>query len=471
LKQNHLILIRDRINIQSFLNILPKKIGNIRLSATIEPLEDEITTKNNSFSKYIEIRDNKRVISIFGGYPYPDISFFVKSLENNESYEIRKFIQKNNSSFYNYPSPQDFNETDVFVLIGFPIFSTPAEILNKLENQIASGKSVLFIAGSETDYSKLRAIEKHLPFNTSSVQKREYEARGIFAAENLSDPILKYNGKILDTRVFNDLPPVFRTELFVSPKPDAEILANVIVNNVELNEPLIIKREFQNKRSLAILGYGIYRWKLMESNELEYDIYNTMMNNIITWLNVKDIDKKVKIRTSKQFYSGNEEIEIDAQVFDDALNPVDNAIVTVNIIDSNQTEREIQLSSIGNGRYFSSLDELASGDYSYKGNAIFDNKILGEDNGRFSVGDVSIEYQDLTMNYNLLKNMANTGNGIIISLSDLSGIETIVQRQNFRSFPVTVKTDYSLWNIPFILAISIILFAIEWIIRKRKGLI
>ncbi len=460
-----------QIKYSEFFRYKPETTGNIRLTARISPLENEITTNNNSISKFVEVRDNKRVISIFAGYPYPDISFLKKALEKNDAYEIREFIQKNNSAFYNSPSDKDFSETDVFVLTGFPIFSTPNSIIEKIKEQAEIGKSILFIAGSETDYSKLRILEPVLPFNTSSVQKREYQARAKFHSEKMSDPFLRYDGKILDSKLWNELPPVFRSELFVSPKPDAEILASVIVNNVELNEPFIIKRNFQEQRTTAILGYGIYRWKLNMDKDEEYDLFTNLINNTITWLNVSNIDKNVDFNTSKNFYSGNESIEITAQVYDDALNPLDDALVSAEISDTSSYIRNIQLSSIGSGRYFAQIDELPPGEYSFAGKAEFDDNIIGEDSGRFSVGEINTEYLDITMNYNLLKNISSATNGITVLPSNIEKLSDIDKRNEFRPFPVTNKTDYSLWTLPLILSIVILLFAVEWIIRKRKGLI
>jgi hypothetical protein len=110
-------------------------------------------------------------------------------------------------------------------------------------------------------------------------------------------------------------------------------------------------------------------------------------------------------------------------------------------------------------------------EHSYLGRAEFDNKLLGEDTGKFSVGEVNIEYLDLTMNYNLLKNITTATNGKLFNPNEISKLNEIIKRDDFRPYHVTNKKDFTLWSLPLILTFVILLFAIEWIIRKRKGLI
>jgi len=41
------------------------------------------------------------------------------------------------------------------------------------------------------------------------------------------------------------------------------MVASFKVNNVPLNEPFIITRNINSRKSVAIIGYGLYRWKLL----------------------------------------------------------------------------------------------------------------------------------------------------------------------------------------------------------------
>ena len=486
LKENQKVIENKKIYIDQnkqryseFFEYTPKTKGDVKLTATIEPVQNELTVKNNSLSKFVEVRDNKRTITIFAGYPYPDISFITEVLEKNEGYEVKKYIQKLNADFYSEPDEDEIARSDLFILAGFPISSTPNNVLNMLKTQLGRGKPIFFISGLNTDYRKLRLLEEYLPFSTNSSQQREFEALGKFKSEYSSHPLLKSNGKIVDINYWNSLPPMFRTETFVTPKAESEILATVSVNNVDLNEPLILTRSFQRRRSVAFLGYGIYRWKLLgyASNQAYNDkddvpdLFTAFINNTVKWLMVNDVDKLVDFKTTKNFYSGDEKIEITAQVYDAALNPIDDANVTMQLKDT-ASVREITLNPVGNGRYYVSLENLNAGEYSYTGKAVFEGKNLGSDLGRFTVGELNLEFRNLMMNAGLLNNISGRTGGKFYYPDEASQvIDDIKAHDNFKEFPVTVKNETDLWNLPLLLAIAIILFAIEWFLRKRTGLV
>ena len=74
---------------------------------------------------------------------------------------------------------------------------------------------------------------------------------------------MRINGDERDKELWNSLPPIFKTETFIDVKPESEILSSIRIGSSPVPEPLIMTRTFAGNRSLAVLGYGIYRWKLL----------------------------------------------------------------------------------------------------------------------------------------------------------------------------------------------------------------
>jgi len=69
------------------------------------------------------------------------------------------------------------------------------------------------------------------------------------------------------------------------------------------------------------------------------------------------------------------------------------------------------MTSIGNGRYFGSVEGLPMGDFTFNANATLGQRNLGTDNGRFSIGELAIEYQNLKQNTALLQAIADRSLG------------------------------------------------------------
>jgi acyl CoA:acetate/3-ketoacid CoA transferase len=71
----------------------PKKEQE-KLTVSVQPQDNELTTKNNASSEFISIIDFKRKTVIFAGAPSPDVSFIRRVLEQEQGSENKVFIQK-----------------------------------------------------------------------------------------------------------------------------------------------------------------------------------------------------------------------------------------------------------------------------------------------------------------------------------------------------------------------------------------
>ncbi|MCX6145698.1 MAG: hypothetical protein NTW25_00385 [Candidatus Kapabacteria bacterium] len=250
------------------------------------------------------------------------------------------------------------------------------------------------------------------------------------------------------------------------------------VNNVIIKEPLVISRDVNNKKSIAILGYGIFRWKLLgyaselaKGNKDAIDLYSTFFDNAFRWLSVENKSKQFIIKTTKSEYTSNENIEFVAQVYDANYNSIDNADVKVEIKGSNE-KREVTFNPIGNGRYTVIVKGLSGGDFTFNGVASQLGRKIGDDNGRFNIGEINLEYQNVVMNYQLLKNIADRTGGKFYFPNEVNNfISDLSKQKSFEQRPVTLKEDIAIWNLTLLLVIAIFAFSMEWLIRKLSGLI
>lgn len=456
----------------------PKQEGIRKLTASVGAFPDELTTLNNHASEFIKVLKNKRRIVIFAGAPSSDLSFIRQNLSKEKELETKAYIQKSKAEFYENPSQAAVNESEAIILIGFPNAYTPASAIDMIAQAAERGKSILFIASKDLDYNKLKKLEPYLPFTVTSTKPQEFLAAPDVRDEAAVNQILRVKGNEGDAALWNALPPIFRTETFVKAKPESEVLATFKVNNVALKEPLLITRDFQGKKSLAVIGYGIYRWKLLgygaeqaKGDDNAVDLFDQFITNSVKWLAVTDQNKTVSIRTTKKFYSVGERVEFIGQVYDQAYAPLDNANVNVKI--SGSQERSIILASLGNGRYAGSVQGLPKGDYYFTGTANYGGKNLGSESGRFAIGEQSPEFQNLQMNAKLLRDLSSQSGGKFhAASSDLSRVvDEIKNLPNFKAKGVTLRREIALWNFPWLLGAAILLFSIEWFIRKRSGLI
>jgi hypothetical protein len=238
---------------------------------------------------------------------------------------------------------------------------------------------------------------------------------------------------------------------------------------------MLLARKLNKQKSFAVLGYGIWRWKLLAAglSDME-DVFQSFVSNSIRWLTTREDEKQVRLATTKEIYNTGERVEFLGQVYDENYEPVENADVKVKVM-SGGHEFETVLVSVGAGRYEGTLDGLQEGDYQFSGSAVTRGRTLGESKGRFSIGEVNVEFQDTRMNASLLQQIAHRSGGKYYTAANGAFKAAqlgndISKDPNFVPRTVTQKSEYDLWNLKYILGAIVVLFGLEWFIRKRSGM-
>jgi hypothetical protein len=478
--EREIIIQKGREKYTESFEYTPSTEGIRKITASIAPFEREITDKNNAISEFIRVITNKRNIAVFAGAPSPDVTFIKQAFELEQGVELKEYIQKQGAEFYNMPTAAELNAAEMIVMVGFPIQSTPKNVIDMILRELERGKPLMFVAGQQVDYNKVKDFQNYLPFVVVSSRPQEFLVLPDVKANALSSALMRINGNDEDLKLWNNLPPIYRTETFVRVKPESDVLSTMKINNAPLNDPLIVSRHFQNSKSVAVLGYGLYRWRLLgyaaelaKGRTDAIDIFGTFINNSFRWLSVGEQDRLVRVRSSRQTYNQTEVVELLGEVYDQSYTPITQANLLVKLSGGDQDEqREVMLNSMGNGRYYATVAGLGSGDYSFNAEATYSGRKIGTDNGRFSIGEISLEYQNLKMNISLLQAIAERTGGKFYFPSQSGDLaDDIKQHRGFVARDAISKSEIAVWNLAILLGIAILLLSIEWFIRKRSGMI
>ena len=457
---------------------IPTATGLRKVTVRMTTSKGESTTANNSARDLVDVRSAKRTIYLFAGAPSPDVRFIRSILESDKNINVHAHIQKEEGSFYvDSPSASELSKAEAIVMVGFPINSTPRAIVQRVADAAKQGVATLWIASREVDYAMLAPFQDVLPFSVAASRPSEFQVTPDVKASSITDPVMKVTGTERDADVWSTLPPIYRTETFVTPRAGASTLATVRVNNVPLAEPLILKREFGNSRSIAILGYGLYRWELLgqgpaaSRGEDVVDVLARFVSNGIGWLAVRDDERRVRIRTDRLFYAAGETVVIRANVLDESFAPVDAADVRVTI-KAGSASRDVVLSGLGGGRYVASIERLAPGSYTMIGEARLGDRSLGKDNSRFEIGELGLEEAAVATNINYLRAVSERAGGVTVTKDNLDSlIAAVLKDPRMADRAFTHERDQALWQLPWLLLAAITSFSLEWFLRKRSGLV
>jgi hypothetical protein len=469
IEQKNIELSNSGIQNESF-TYDPKTSGEKKLTVVISKLNDEFTSANNRKVFYINVLSNKVKVLVVAGSPSPDITFIKNALKKDESFNVKSLTQISKDKFTEESSKAFIDSTDIFFLVGFPSFNTSTDLLYQIAERISNDNVPFFLTiSAATDVNKLRLFQSDLPFAIQSGYSGYREVQPQVFEDQKSNPIIQNNSSNI-VGEWNDLPPVYQPSFDFLPKPESKVIAKVKVNNVVLNSPLIISRNFSGKRSIAVLAANIWKWKLQTVRKND-NLFDKFILNSVKWLNASDTDKRINIKSLKRNYSLGEIVEFTAQVYDEAINPVSDAEVKLNIASENDNY-ELDLQSIGNGLYEGQIRLNDKGDYKFSGLVTLEGNLIGKDNGRFNVGELDIEMINPGMDFEFLNLLANETNGEFAFADDYEKLISIIRSINENSRKDKILTsDITLWSDEWLMVIVIFLFSLEWFLRKRAGML
>ncbi|MDE3057226.1 MAG: hypothetical protein KGJ59_04645 [Bacteroidota bacterium] len=465
----------------------PTTTGVKKYTVRVAPLSGEVTEKNNARSFLVKVLKNKMQVTVAAAAPSADVAAVMQELHADPNIESQLFLQQINGELRNLATAKNFSSvlysTECLVLLGMPSNTTTAATLQEIRSAAASRSlPVFFLSSRAIDPQKLSQWESFMPFtvNRNAPPPSRQDEQQVFPAipPQIQSHVLVSvaggeNGSS-GTDVWSKLPPIFSSFGTFVAKPEALVLATMRIQSVTLNNPLIVSRNVLQAKSFAVLGYGIWRWKLLAGASPETEkFFDNWFPAVIRWLVTREDNKRVQVVPSKEIFSQGEPIDFLGQVYNESYQPIENADIRVTVKSrTTQGQYETAMHSLGGGRYEGELDMLPEGEYSYSATAFGNGTAIGKDEGRFSVGEQSLEFSDTKMNKSLLQQMASVSGGAYADVSQFDQLVRKMQsRPSMKPEAQTTSSEFELWNKPWLLSLIVLLFGIEWFVRKRSGML
>lgn len=465
-EQKSVTLDQSGVNSVSF-DYTPKQSGEKKLSIRINSIQGESNSLNNQKVFYVDVLSNKINVLLIAGSPSSDLTFIKNTLTSDNNMRVNTLTQITPGNFLEANANAKLDSADIIYLLGFPTNSTSEDFLNRLANKLENKSTPFFLLLSgDVDIRKLNKINNFLPVSVSLIDKNYLSVQPDIQIAEIDNPIVQNNSG----SEWNNLPPINQSIVTLSVKPESKVISKVKNNNQPRNNPLVVSRNFGSKRSVVLIGKDIWKWKLQTANK-NLNLFDNFIISSTRWLNAPDDQNKVRIKTSKKIYSSGEVVEFSAQVYDESFNPVNEAEVKV-IITGQIEKEEIVLNSIGAGLYEGTVSLNKNGDYNFSGSALLNNKSLGSDNGSFNIGDIDIEMTETRMNFEFLNQLSNQTNGSFFLPTEINSLITKLNETNKTATKEKLSTsEIRLWSDEWLLIIVILLFALEWFLRKRSGML
>lgn len=463
-------LVEGTAEYESSFAFQPEVEGTKRYTVSVEELPGEVTYENNQQSFYVRVIDRKVQVLLLAGAPTQDVVFLRRTLESDEAVEVTLSVQDIGGSFFGEePTERRLRETDLVIFAGFPTNESASRFVNTVRSVIEEeNKPVLFMESAIADGQRIDTV---LPVVIERTRLDESRTFVGISEEHAAHSLFRFGEERADI-AWNALPPIYRTMNRYRVRPGSQKLMTHRLQNTPLDDPFLVIRSVGGRKSAAMLGYGIWRWRMLGRGNVDgVKVYDNLALNLVQWLTTDEDEDRVRITASQEHYHTGESIEFIGQVYDEQFRPLPNAEVRVAARSEEYTAETI-LSPRGNGRYEGRLNPLPEGDYEYEGIAQFEGVDVGNDDGRFFVGELNLEFRDTRMNIQVMRQLASATGGIYIHPDEPEMLEEVLREiDTYDSRIETASTDYQVWNLPAALAALIVFFSIEWFLRKRNGML
>jgi hypothetical protein len=437
----------------------------------VTPLNGEATDRNNSARRSIRVLESKRRVFLLAGAPSPDVGALRRVLERDADTDLTVRVTRQDGRYYGGAFPEDFEDVDVLVLVGFPGPATRDADIDRVATALNQDLPVVFFMQPNTDLGRLSSLTDALPVAVDQPRSSSIEALISPTERALQHPIMQVENA--DDAPWDQLPPLQYNESRWKTSPDARTLAMLTVRGLSIDDPALVIRRRAGQRSAALLAHGTWRWtNLPDDLVAARDVWPGVVSNLVRWVAAREDDRPVRVDPVQDVFAGGERVEMTGQVYDESLEPVSDATVNVTVKAEDGTEYDLSMEPRGNGQYRLDAGVLPEGSYAFEAIGRRNGSTLGTDQGRFSVGELSVEYRETRADAALLRQLAERSGGQAFMAASIDEVSRAVQQTpEFQPSTFETEREFELWRLWGFLALILSCLAGEWTLRKRFGLV
>lgn len=419
-------------------------IGVHTYTAVVTSNKKEKNTYNNQKKFAVEVIDQRSEIGIVSTINHPDLGMLKRSIESNSQRKVT------------IVNPLISNDIDKFNVL---IYYQPNTAFKKVyEQNTQLKKNTWTITGPVTDFNFLNQYQDQFKFNMAS-QKEDY----------LADYVSEFNLFAIDDIGFEKFPPLENPYGKITSKVPPTTLLNSNIRSVNTNMPLLSFYENQGSRSAYLFGSSLWRWRsksYLESNSFEkFDLF---MDKIIQYLGSND-QKKSLIVNHERFFNLGDVIEITAQYFNKNYEFDEKANLTIEVVNSVTKKKKTYDLLKGTNSFKVNLDGLEAGKYSF---SVKELNSKATYSSSFEILDFDVEKQFSSANLSKMKQLASQTNGTTYFPNQIEQlIQSLIASNEYVSIEKNTISKKPLIDSVWLLVLVALTLALEWFLRKYKGLL
>jgi hypothetical protein len=429
-----------------------KKSGVLRFRISLNEINGEVTTANNSQDIFVDVLDARQKILILANSAHPDITAIKQSISGNKNYEI--------STAYINDLKADVGTFDFVILHQLP--SKTNDAASVLKTLYEKNIPRLYIVGMQSDFGKFSKIQPILNLNADGRNTNDIQA---VVADNFS---LFTIADQLKKELPNFAPLVAPFGEF-APNANTQVLLYQRIGKIETKYPLLLFGEQNNIKMGVLAAEGIWKWRLFDYLQHQnHDISTELISKTVQYLSLKEDKRKFRISVNKNIFKENEPLFFDAELYNNSYELINEPDATITITNEEGKNYNFTFNK-KNKAYTLNAGLFPVGNYTFRGTVMSNGEQLVY-NGQFSVQPIQLEVYETTANHGLLRVLSEKYGGALVYPDKMSTIADMLKEKKTVKPTIyqTTKTR-SVINLKWIFFILLSLLTVEWFLRRYYG--
>ena len=428
------------------------KSGVQRYRISLSPVAKELTKQNNVKDIFVDVLDARQKILILANAPHPDVSAIRQSISTNKNYEVEVGFA---NSFEK--SPADF---DFIILHQLPSgLNNASFVLNVIKERKIPH---LFIVGTQTSLSLFNQAQSVMTISANTRNTNEIQARIVptFNLFTLSEDV---NSKL------PNFAPLLAPFGEFTADPEAQVLLLQRIGKVDTKYPLLVLGESENTKTGVLSAEGIWKWRLFDFlQHKNHEVFDEFLGKSIQYLALKEDKRKFRVNLSKNIFDENEPILMDAELYNDSYELINDPDVSVVITNSDGKDFPFTFNKV-NSAYRLNAGIFPVGNYSYRASTFYAGSELSY-TGQFSVQPVQKEIYETTADHTILQLLSDKFGGAMLYPAQINNLASqIVEKGNVKPVIYQTSKTRSVINLKWIFFLLLFLLSLEWFMRRYNG--
>ncbi len=460
----------------------------------VDPLEDEIESKNNRALVFMKVTQGRFKVLLLEGEPFWDTKFLAQSLRKDDRIELTQISQINpqrqqrvitrteQKSARTPTTLEDLAKYDVIV-IGRGIENVlDAKTMAVLPDYVSKhGGRVVFARGRSYDPTTrlgrvaLQCLDEIEPVVWGrGVLRNQTIGLDPYGHGHPSFAVLN-EGQTIDD-VIGALPPLDVAQVVEREKASARVLARLRPRGAvgrNDGQPALVAMPYGRGMVVAVLGEGLWKWKLHSRRDKALTgVFDRFWSNMVRWLAMGsgfEPDSSSTLRLSRRTLMVGEELIIEEmRRFEQSATGSMEAVVT----DPAGAQHTIHLqpSSSGSSRLTARYAPQLPGVYRVElPGAGVRSETESPHSARFFAYSIDIERVQCAADPTSLRRLAALSGGRVFDPHRPDELFELLERQ--RAVAVVPPRPEYLWDRAVFMFAVLGWAGLEWVIRKKGGLL